>query len=756
MLKLFASSHTDTLRNRLLVNTLAACFSLGAIAFTADAASPQCVGPNVHVTPLCGRPLAPPQISCAVPTDTQISLSAFPRYSVQRATNIFSWQAFVGLHWPASKTERGVPDAAVKLGAPGPTVWETWRETSEIFRTDTAGNPIPPLAWNAPSTFPAQCGNSGVAVDRVLYRTSKVDDLLSDIEQPTGATITRPITLKNQRGELTRYEVRMNRTAYDAISAPENQWWDGRRQASVNTVRFPSGSMIVKAAWTPVNASEAARFHTVNACVCDAAPTDANPTCAVKAMGLTGFHLMSKTNSAPQWLWSTFEQQDNVPAGSCPVPPAPVSGVLKPTAAAAAVAPSTYWNPAQGLNNANQQTLGNTPSQICREIPIPNQNPACANPNDATDNVASLNLAMQSGLRDTRYANYQLVNTQWPVPGTQPANAPHTAFSVLPALLGNTTLESFIQGTSSCMGCHAMARTRRHASLDPNDRGFVSSDFTFTLGLAQPKLTPSPKLASLAASCTPSSTDPKCVGLRVATNTYVELPSNVGAKLHCTSCHLDAGRNPRASWWQGMTAKYSTPPMLAKGGIAGRINQCFTNSLNGKKLCTPDAKGHCKDNTAMSGLIAYMDWLTDPANNPHHIPKPAAAFPDVGSGQGVAARGGQIYVQKCAFCHGKNGEGRYQDNTYYRPALWGNQSFNSSAGMNSASDLAPFIYGNMPLHSGGEISTQEAFDLACYIDSQPRPKGTLTKNEVSATGKITCAPSTPQRTKMARSTGSGN
>jgi hypothetical protein len=28
--------------------------------------------------------------------------------------------------------------------------------------------------------------------------------------------------------------------------------------------------------------------------------------------------------------------------------------------------------------------------------------------------------------------------------------------------------------------------------------------------------------------------------------------------------------------------------------------------------------------------------------------------------------------------------------------------------MNSASDLAPFIYGNMPLHSGGEISAQEA------------------------------------------------
>jgi cytochrome c len=735
-----------TVRQRRVIVAARRAHLLGAViavaslsAARAEVAAPFCTGPSVPITPLCGQVLIAPQVSCAVPTRTQIPLSSSPTYSVQRATNIFSWQAFVGLNWPASKTERGLPDLSAKLNAPGPTVWETWRETSEIFRSDAAGKSIPPLAWNAPSSLPVQCSGGNERIDRVLYRTSKVDDLLSDITQPTGATKTRPISLKDQRGELTRYEVRMNRTAYDAISMPHNQWWDSNRQASTTEVRFPDGSMIVKAAWTPVGAVDATRFHTVNACVCDNAPGQADNSCAVKTMGLTGFHLMSKTADAPQWLWSTFEQIDNVPRGFCAAPAAAGGPHANP------IVPPTYWNPAQGFVNANQQTLGHIPSQICREIPIPNQNPLCSNPTDATDNVAALNASMQAGLSNTRLGNYQLVNTQWPVPGTQPADAPHTAFTVLPALLGNTTLESFIQGTSSCMGCHSMARTRRHASLNPNDRGFVSSDFTFTLGLAQPKLAPAPKLASLDASCAPNSSDPKCVGLRVARNTYVELPNHVAAKLHCTSCHLDAGRNPRASWWQGMIEKYSTPPLLAKGGIAGRINQCFTNSLNGKKLCTPDANGRCTENPAMTGLIAYMSWLTLPSSNPDQIPKPASAFPNIGSGVGVAARGGNIYLQKCAFCHGKNGEGRYQDNTYFRPALWGNYSFNSSAGMNSTGDLAPFIYGNMPLHSGGEISTQEAIDLACYIDQQPRPKRSSLSNEVSAAGGITCAPQRVRR-----------
>lgn len=709
-----------------------------AVLAAANAGAVTCIGPSVPVPGICGLYLPAPTISCTVPSDAPGPVTT-PLFLVQYATNIFSWQAFVGLQWPASKTERGQPDPNVALGAPGPTVWETWREANEVFRHDANQQPLPPLAWNDPSPIPAQCSGA----DRVLYRSSKVDDLLSDTNQPTGATATRPLTLKDQKRELTRYEIRMNYTAYQTITAPQNQWWNGARQATLNSVIFPSGSMIAKAAWIPVSDADAPRFRTTNACVCDSADPQGAGQCTVRKMGLAGFHLMSKTPSAPQWFWSTFEQIDNVPAGSCTLPANSASAAGISGTASLAPAP-TYWNPNQGLALANQQTPGTTPNQICREIPIPNNGPVCSNPLDATDNVQAMNAAMQVALAPTSFARYALINTQWPAPpgasyGPAPGE-PHTAFKVFPALLGNTTLESFIQDTSSCMGCHAMARTRRHASLDPADRGFVSADFTFMLGLATPALAPLPLLRGLTRNECGVSLDPKCAGWQIANNTYELLPQNVGAKLHCASCHLDAGRNPRASWWSGMVAKYSTPEYLKKGGIAGRINSCFTNSLNGSALCTPNAEGKCPDNPSMSGLIAYMSWLSVPQNNPEHIPKPANPFPVVSPGAGLKTRGGEIYQQKCAFCHGRNGEGRYEDHTYFRPALWGTHSFNTSAGMDTATDLAQFVYGNMPLGSGGELSQQEARDLSCYIDSQTRPKGPKPINPVSALSGVNCNP----------------
>lgn len=189
------------------------------------------------------------------------------------------------------------------------------------------------------------------------------------------------------------------------------------------------------------------------------------------------------------------------------------------------------------------------PSQICRLIPIPSADPVCGSRGDASDNVQAVNHAMQGAIGTTRFARYGLINTQWPVPGGTPRGAPNTVFSVLPALLGNSALESFVQETSSCMGCHSMARTKRHASKAPADRGFVSADFTFLLGLARPKLAPLPLLKGLSAADCPggaATPDPRCVGLKVATDTYNQMPDNVNAKLHCSSCHLDAGRNPRA------------------------------------------------------------------------------------------------------------------------------------------------------------------------------------------------------------------
>ena len=87
-----------------------------------------------------------------------------------------------------------------------------------------------------------------------------------------------------------------------------------------------------------------------------------------------------------------------------------------------------------------------------------------------------------------------------------------------------------------------------------------------------------------------------------------------------------------------------------------------------------------------------------------------------------AANGAVIYRQRCAFCHGADGEGRYASGTYYRPALWGPRSFDAHAGMARAATFAAFVHANMPLGSGGALTEQEAWDLAGFVDGQCRPK----------------------------------
>jgi hypothetical protein len=192
-------------------------------------------------------------------------------------------------------------------------------------------------------------------------------------------------------------------------------------------------------------------------------------------MGLVGFHLMSKTPSAPQWFWSTFEQEGNAP-GACPGP------------TSRRIPPYTYWNPAQGQRDVNQQTKERIPNQICRVYPISNSEPNCSNPLNATDNVQALNKSVQGALAKTPLVHYQLVNTRRPVLGSSPVGGSHTQFDVLPRILGNTTLESFIQGTSSNV-----------SPSNPDGQAFFSSDFTFALGLAQPAPAPPPLLRGLSS-----------------------------------------------------------------------------------------------------------------------------------------------------------------------------------------------------------------------------------------------------------------
>jgi thiosulfate dehydrogenase len=140
--------------------------------------------------------------------------------------------------------------------------------------------------------------------------------------------------------------------------------------------------------------------------------------------------------------------------------------------------------------------------------------------------------------------------------------------------------------------------------------------------------------------------------------------------------------------------------------IEDRINDCFQRSLNGKPLAS--------DGQDIRDIIAYMAWLS------RRIPAGAEM-----EGQGFArlaaipadtAAGGVVYAGICARCHGDNGAG-----TTIAPPLWGDSSYSIGAGMGRLRTAAAFIKFNMPFDAPGSLTEQQAFDVAAYINSRPRP-----------------------------------
>ena len=128
------------------------------------------------------------------------------------------------------------------------------------------------------------------------------------------------------------------------------------------------------------------------------------------------------------------------------------------------------------------------------------------------------------------------------------------------------------------------------------------------------------------------------------------------------------------------------------------------------------------DSQAIRDLVAYSYWLASgapisdklPGRNFFTIATPPQA-PDFKRGQSV-------YAERCADCHGGEGEGKKVADRYVFPPLWGKESYNWGAGMHGIDKAAAFIKSNMPLSQGGSLSDQQAWDVAAYINSHERPQ----------------------------------
>ncbi|WP_283427695.1 hypothetical protein [Shimia sagamensis] len=375
--------------------------------------------------------------------------------------NIYSWLSFVALNWPVG--ENGQPDVNSIIGQNGDnsTVWETWMEDYQILVED---GEVPPT-WQAPRAVPPVCGNTKAQSGpsrTIRHVSSKTGAVVSLTNQADAGPLI------DQNGNYVRYEILFNEIMYNYIV--QNKLYTLAGLSDISEINFPAGASPfgnegateVKASWKILGkGDDPSRFHVATSYVYD----QAENTCASEMLGLVGFHIATKTNSAPQWIWSTFEHIDNAPdKGNLNTNKHYSfysSGCLdNGSTCKANQLPEMPWNPTQS---------GQTPVQVVREAQI----------NGTTTRInAHFQGALKAVNPHSVWGNYILVGTQYPQKPSDPTDPQGRPF---PPYLANTTMETFLQGevptsSSSCIGCHSGATASN--SGKPTDFTFILSRVT--------------------------------------------------------------------------------------------------------------------------------------------------------------------------------------------------------------------------------------------------------------------------------------
>jgi hypothetical protein len=385
------------------------------------------------------------------------------------AAGDFAWRAFIALNWPAAAgaRSRGAADRGKALGDPGPRVWETFKSAAEAFPVDADGRRIAPTPWES-LAGPNPCGGDGGQKTIAAFKP------FAEFNQPSFSTDAPANPLVARNHEYVRYEVRFNALEFAAFVT--NGWSEGRNPPDIeHPAQLPIGSIAVKAAWRPLNESDPpsvrARYYVTRADVTDVPSSLAagRLVCSERDVALVGLHIVIKTKTRPQWIWTSFEHVDNVPPAG--------SGAAREPDARDAGAPYGFFDPSrpaklwppfgagetQPIDATHPPMRAPTAMQVVRRHPI-----------DAGLMAVNRAYWSQAGVKGTLWEHYMLVAAQWPrsvaPPGPDndgayfPGKAEslpdesYKSIAATQANLVNTAMESYLQDEpSSCMACHQAA-----------------------------------------------------------------------------------------------------------------------------------------------------------------------------------------------------------------------------------------------------------------------------------------------------------
>lgn len=206
-----------------------------------------------------------------------------------------------------------------------------------------------------------------------------------------------------------------------------------------------------------------------------------------------------------------------------------------------------------------------------------------------------------------------------------------------------------------------------------------------------------------------------------------KIKRNASNGLNCQNCHLDAGTKVYGNNYSAVASTY--PKYRARSGrqenIYKRVNDCFERSLNGEPLDTTSEE--------MLAVTAYIKWLgkdVAKGEKPKGSGLKELKYLDRAADP---VNGKLVYQLKCLSCHRADGSGvmSADKKSYTYPPLWGSKSYNSGAGLYRISNFAKYIKYNMPLgtsHDNPQLTDEEAWDIAAYVNSQLRPKADISKD----------------------------
>lgn len=197
-------------------------------------------------------------------------------------------------------------------------------------------------------------------------------------------------------------------------------------------------------------------------------------------------------------------------------------------------------------------------------------------------------------------------------------------------------------------------------------------------------------------------------GLYLIRFTPESIPDYARSSLRCTSCHQNDGLKINSAPLVGAHARY--PRYMSRAGatvaLSDRVNYCITRSLAGNALP--------HESREMEDILAYLAFISSAYPYGSEPPVGIAGIRETLVGD--ATRGEALFTKTCVVCHGVDGGGLNPI-----PALWGPTSYSIGASMAREERAASFIFHNMPQTAPGTLSPQDAFDLAAYVNSKPRP-----------------------------------